>query len=404
MNGEIERNIPFFDLKRQYEDIQMEVERKVQDVMRSGQYVEGRAVKEFEKEVGKYLGAKHIITCGNGTDALRIALKANGVGQGDEVITTAFSFFATAEAIAEVGAIPVFADIEPLNFNISTDDIRRKISKKTKAIMPVHIFGMPADMDEINQIAEEYSIPVIEDACQAIGGEYKGRKAGVLGTMGCFSFYPTKNLGAFGDGGMIATNDDKLADICRAIKSHAAGKLGANAYEYLYRETVSELKDMKVSENGLYDPCKYFNYFIGENSRLNSMQAAVLQVKLKKLDEYNAKRRNISEMYSKELAELPIQVPGIQQEDRNSCWHQYAILTDEKEKLISFLEENGVGTGAFYPIPLHLQKAFKGLGYKKGMLPIAERVCKQSVCLPVFPELYQNEVEYIIDTIKKFYK
>jgi len=397
-------NIPFFNLNRQYEDIQDEVEKKVQEVMRSGAYIEGPTVKELEKGIGDYLGVKHVITCGNGTDALKIALQANGIGHGDEVITTAFSFFATAEAIAEVGAIPVFADIDAINFNISVEDIKKKITGKTKAILPVHIFGMPADMDEINLIAKEHSIPVIEDACQAVGAEYKGKKAGTLGTLGCFSFYPTKNLGAFGDGGMITTNDDSLAEVCRAIKGHAAGKIGAKAYSYLYQEIVPELEEMEVSPNGLYDPCKYYNYFIGENSRLDSMQAAVLLIKLKKLNLYNKKRKEIAKMYSKGLEGLPIRVPDVEKSDRISCWHQYAVLVKEKEKFVSYLEKNGIGVGAFYPIPLHMQKAFKVLGYSQGDLPIAEEICRQSVCLPIFPELYKEEAEYIIETIKKFYE
>lgn len=395
--------IPFFELSRQYEEIREEVEQKVREVMESGQYIEGPAVKQLEKELGEYLGVKHVITCGNGTDALRIALQANGIREGDEVITTAFSFFATAEAIAQIGAVPVFADIDAESLNISVEDIKNKITKKTKAILPVHIFGRPARMDEINAVAREHGLPVIEDACQAAGARYKGKSAGALGTMGCFSFYPTKNLGAFGDGGMITTDDDELACICRAMKAHAAGRNGAEAYSRLYHETVTELNELRESANGLYDPCKYFNYFIGGNSRLDSMQAAVLLVKLKKLDEYNGKRKRIAEIYSKEFSTLPIGLLQTDTEESVSCWHQYAILCDKKEELIKYLEENGVGAGSFYPVPLHLQKAFKALGYREGSLPAAEEACRRSVCLPVFPELLDEEIDYVIATVRNFF-
>ena len=396
--------IPFFDLKRQYEMVGKEAEAEVVKVMQSTAYVEGAVVRELEKKLSEYIGCKHVITCGNGTDALRIALQAVGVGQGDEVITSAFSFFATAEAIAQTGARPVFADIDEKTLNISPKSIRQKLTEKTKAILPVHIFGVPADMDQINAIAAERNIPVIEDACQAIGAVYKGKKAGALGTLGCFSFYPTKNLGAFGDGGMITTDDDELADVCRSIKAHAAGRLGAKAYSYIFKEEPAELQDMEASENGLYDPCKYYNYFIGGNSRLDSIQAAVLTVKLPYLDEWNAKRFSIAQKYIDAFEKLPVKLPLIENADCRSCVHQYAILVDRKEELIAYLADKGVGTGAFYPIPLHLQKAFRQYGYQKGDLPIVERVCEETVCLPVFPELGQNELEYIIEKVFDFFR
>lgn len=399
----ISMRIPFFDLKRQYKEIASEVEQKVVDVMRSCNYIEGFATNKLESELADYLGVKHVITCGNGTDSLRIALQAAGVKEGDEVITTAFSFFATAEAIAQIGAVPVFADINSKSFNIDVNSIKKKVSNKTKAILPVHIFGMPADMDEINLIAESLNIPVIEDACQAIGADYKGRKIGNLGTMGCFSFYPTKNLGAMGDGGMITTNDDDIANVCRSIKAHASGKNGAEAYKYLHNEKVHELDNIKVSGNDLYDPCKYYNYFIGGNSRLDSMQAAVLSVKLRHLDDYNEKRNKIARRYSEKLKDTRLQLPQIDHSDRNSCWHQYAVLADDKDEFVSYMSENGIGVGLFYPIPLHLQKAFKYLGYEYGNLPIAEEVCEKSVCLPIFPELKNEEIDYIISTIYNFF-
>lgn len=258
-------------------------------------------------------------------------------------------------------------------------------------------------MDEINILAQERNIPVIEDACQAIGAEYKGRKTGNLGTLGCFSFYPTKNLGAFGDGGLITTNDHDLAVCCRAIKSHAPGKIGADAYRSMFNEEPETIDDMCASENGLYDPYKYYNYFIGENSRLDAMQAAVLLTKLPLLDKYNNCRRSIAKKYSEKLSDIPIVVPKTEFEDRVSCFHQYAVLTDDKDELIKYLSEKGIGTGAFYPVPLHFQKAYMSLDYKKGSLPVSESVCARSVCLPVFPELLDEETDMVVDRIREFY-
>lgn len=395
--------IPFFNLSRQYEEISEEVEKSVIEVMRSSAYIEGYAVKKLETDLCEYLGVKHVITCGNGTDALRIALQAVGVKAGDEVITTPFTFFATAEAISQTGATPVFIDIKKDSLNIDPELIREKITKRTKAILPVHIFGLPADMDEINAIGEEHGIPVIEDACQAIGASYKGKKTGNLGTIGCFSFYPTKNLGAFGDGGMITTNDDDLANICRALKSHSAGKTGAEACEILTGEKCIIQNNSTQEQTGLYDPYKYFNFMIGWNSRLDSIQAAVLDVKLKKVDDYNKKRNSIAKRYNDSFAELPM---GLQIADESiaySCFHQYPVLVNDRETFIKYMDENGIGTGAFYPVPLHMQKAYKKLGYKMGDLPISESICAKSVCLPIFPEMTEDEVQYVIITVNSIF-
>lgn len=395
--------IPFFDLHRQYAEIAGDIEESVNAVMCSGQYIEGPATQELEQRLAEYTGVKHVITCGNGTDALRIALQAAGVTCGDEVITTAFSFFATAEAIACLGAIPVFVDINPWDFNINAAEIKKKVTNKTKAILPVHIFGTPADMREIDEIALEYDIPVIEDACQAIGAEYRGKKTGALGNAGCFSFYPTKNLGALGDGGMITTDDDIVANICRALKSHGAGRMGARAFVSICHQEVSEADDVQTQGEGLYDPCKYYNYLIGSNSRLDSVQAAALIVKLKYLDSYNQKRTDIAGRYFEKLTGLPMRLPNMETADRKSCWHQYAVLCDRKEELIRYLGENGIGAGNFYPVPLHRQRAFRMLDYREGSLPVAEDVCRKTVCLPIFPELTEEEQEYIVDRIKNFF-
>ncbi|MBE6028688.1 MAG: DegT/DnrJ/EryC1/StrS family aminotransferase [Clostridiales bacterium] len=396
-------NIPFFDLKRQYEGIKEDVEKAIVDVSRSCGYIEGKAVKDFEAEMAEYLDVKHVISCASGTDSLELALRACGVRAGDEVITTAFSFFATAEAISAIGAIPVFADVRETDYNIDPDSVEKLITEKTKAILPVHIFGSPYAGDEINQIAEKHGLVVIEDSCQAIGSAYKGKKAGTIGTASGFSFYPTKNLGAFGDGGMVTTNDDSVAMVTRALKAHAGGKGGFQAAEILGVDTGSFVESAQEATE-LYDPYKYYNYLIGGNSRLDSIQAAVLSVKLKKLDEYNSKRDSIAARYNKAFADLPVHLPPEADDTITPCWHQYVFLTDDKDGMISYLGEHGVGAGMFYPVPLHLQKAFNDLGYKEGDLPVSESVCKRSVCLPVFPELTDEEVEYVIETVCSYFK
>ncbi len=396
--------IPFFDLKRQYKELADDVERAVLEVMRSTKYVEGDAVKELERELSEYLNVKHVVTCNSGTDALRIALQAVGVDRGDEIITTPFTFYATAEAIAQIGATPVFVDIQDKSLNIDPTMMPSRINERTKAILPVHIFGMPADMDEINDIAEKNGISVIEDACQAIGAEYKGKKAGTLGDMGCFSFYPTKNLGGFGDGGMITTDDDELATYAKALKSHGAGHTAALAMKYRTGDCVRELENISQSDDGLYDPCKYYNFIVGGNSRLDSMQAAVLNVKLGTLGKKNKRRADIAGMYKEGLEGLPVVIPQKVDSEHISCWHQFAILVDEKDMFAEYLKSKGIGTGAFYPVPLHLQKVFLNLGYQKGNLPVAESVCDRSVCLPIFPELSDDEVKYIIGTIRDYFR
>ena len=394
--------VPFFDLKRQYEGIKNDVETAIVEVSKSCGYIEGQPVKDLEKQMADYLGVKHVVTCNSGTDSLELALRSAGVKAGDEVITTAFSFFATAEAISAVGATPVFADIRDTDYNIDPESIKQKITDKTTAILPVHIFGSPFAGDEVNSIAKENGLAVIEDACQAIGSAYKGKKAGGIGDAAGFSFYPTKNLGAFGDGGMVTTNSDEIALVARALKGHAGGKAGYEAAKVLGKET-GEMVDTNSEVTELYDPYKYYNYLIGGNSRLDSMQAAVLLVKLKKLDEYNAKRTAIAERYNEAFKDLPVHTPPLADNVITPCWHQYVLLTDDKEGLIDYLGQNDIGAGIFYPVPLHLQKAFYSLGYKEGDLPVAEKTCKRSVCLPVFPELETEEVDYVISKVREYF-
>jgi dTDP-4-amino-4,6-dideoxygalactose transaminase len=392
-------NIPLLDLKRQYVELKAEIEAAVTECLESGEYIQGAQVKSLESELAAYLNVKHAITVANGTDALVISLKAAGIKAGDEVITTPFTFFATADAIAVLGAIPVFADIKEDSFNIDPACIENKITSKTKCILPVHIFGQPAEMAQINAIARKYNLVVIEDACQAIGSEYKGKKAGGLGDIACFSFYPTKNLGCFGDGGLITTNNDKLAAICVALREHGGGKNGAIAKHYI--EGTEPENCEAQTENSLYNPYKYFNYIIGFNSRLDALQAAILKVKLKYLDKWNNMRLHNAKLYNQKLSNCNLKLPVTLNECKH-VWHQYAIRHPKKHELISFLSSKGITAGVFYPVPLHLQKALEFLGYKQGEFPVAERVTSESVCLPIYPELSEQEIDYISECIKEF--
>lgn len=394
--------VRILDLTRQYEIIKDEVEKAVCDQMASGQYIMGAAVTGFEQSFAEYVGVKHAIAVNSGTDALVIALRAAGVKAGDEVITTPFTFFATAETIAAVGAVPVFTDVDENTYNLDPAKVEEKITEKTKAILPVHVFGQPADMDGIRAIAKKHNLYVIEDACQAVGAEYKGTKAGAIGDFGCFSFFPTKNLGAFGDGGMITTNDDDLAVICRALREHGMAQNGAKARFLL--DGVKDDLEGTVSPDGLYNPYKYYNYLIAYNSRLDAIQATILNIKLKYLESFNTNRKKIAEYYNQALGGLEdIKTPHVS-DDVTPVWHQYAFRCSHKDEIGMFLSSRGVGSAAFYPVPLHLQKAFSYLGYKEGDLPVAEMLAKETVCLPVFPELREDEMEYVAGCVKEFYQ
>lgn len=394
--------VPFLDLKKQYQGIKADMEPLLLDIMENCCYIGGQYVSDFECSVEGYLGVRHALGCSNGTDALVLGLKACGVKPGDEVITTPFTFFATAEAVASIGAIPVFVDIRREDYTIDPDKIEKAVTDKTKAILPVHIFGAPCDMDRINEIAGKYNLKVIEDDAQAIGSEYKGRKAGTLGDVGCFSFYPTKNLGGAGDGGMVTTNSDDLAVILKAYKEHGAGQNGARAMELLGGDAGKIETGEAVTE--LYNPYKYYNYLIGYNSRLDALQAAVLSVKLKHLDEYNANRAAIAKRYFEGLTHK-LRLP-VYSQDIKPCWHQFVVCSEYKEQLCAYLTEHEIGNGTFYPIPLHQQKAFyEGNSRISGTaLPMAEMTAAQSVCLPIYPEMTDEQVEFVIDTVNKFYE
>ena len=395
-------NVPFLDLATQYKGIKDEVEPAVLDILSRCCFIGGKYVSDFERDMEAYLSVKHVNGCANGTDALALGLKACGVKPGDEVITTPFSFFATAESIASVGAVPVFVDVREDDYNIDPANIENAITDKTKAILPVHIFGAPCDMDSIMEIARKHGLKVIEDDAQAIGSEYKGKKAGTLGDVGCFSFYPTKNLGGAGDGGMVTTNNDDLSVAIKAYKEHGSGEAGAKTLEY--QEGIKASVSTSEEKTELYNPYKYFNYVIGYNSRLDALQAAVLSVKLRHLDEYNANRAKIARRYFDGLTDKVIRPKY--SDDIKPCWHQFVVRSEYKSELCSFLSENGVGNGTFYPVPLHQQKAFNpGNSRVSGSsLPVAEKICRQSVCLPIFPEMTDDQIQYVIDTVNRFYE
>ncbi|MBM7684512.1 DegT/DnrJ/EryC1/StrS family aminotransferase [Defluviitalea raffinosedens] len=395
--------IPLLDLKKQYETIKNEIDERLQKVISSAQYIMGEEIRILEKKMEEYIGCKYAITCANGTDALVLALHALNIGDGDEVITSPFTFFATAEAISRVGAKPVFVDIKKDTYNIDPDKIEEKINKNTKAILPVHIFGQPANMDEIMTIANKYNLYVIEDACQAIGAEYKGKKVGNIGTIGCFSFFPTKNLGAFGDGGMITTNDETLAALIKALRVHGSGELGRSAYNLINGIKEEQEENIDIEDKTVYDAAKYYNYFIGYNSRLDNIQAAILNVKLKYLDEWNASRRRLAEYYTENLKDTHLITPMVHH-DVNSVFHLYILQSENRDELTLYLKEKGIATGIYYPVPLHLQNVYKNLGYQKGDLPVSEYLSCRTFAIPLYPELSKAEQDYVINAIFDFEK
>ncbi|WP_097026007.1 DegT/DnrJ/EryC1/StrS family aminotransferase [Clostridium peptidivorans] len=364
--------VDLLDLKVQYHNIQEEVDKAIKEVLESTHFIMGPNVKEFEKEASEFTGVKHALGVANGTDAIMLILRALGVGPGDEVITTPYTFFASAETTSVLGATPVFADIDKNTLCIDPESIEKKITDKTKAIIPVHIFGQMCDMDKIMEISKKYNIPVIEDACQAIGAEYKGKKAGSIGIAGTYSFFPTKNLGCYGDGGMVVTNDDELAENIRMLRVH-----GARA--------------------------KYRHEAIGYNSRLDEIQAAVLRVKLNYLNQWSSNRYERAQVYHELLKDTDIVVPF---EDKNckQVYHQYVIRCEKRDELAKYLNEKGIGNAIYYPIPVHLLEVYKSLGYKEGDLPVSDKACEKALALPMFPELTREQQEYVVNCIKEFYK
>lgn len=392
----MENKIPLMNLQRQYGNIENEINSAVIQVLKSGKYIMGDNVTQFEKEFAEYLGVKHAISVGNGTDALIIALRAIGVKSGDEVITCAMSFFATAEAIAMIGAIPVFIDCTEDTYVLDHTKIEEKITEKTKAIIPVHLYGQCADMDEINTLAKKYNLKVIEDAAQAAGAEYKNKKAGNLGDIACFSFFPTKNLGCAGDGGIITTNNDCYAKISKAYRAHGSGLDGK--YAYNIANNIDDDSE-NIDFNG--NQPKYFNYVVGYNSRLDEIQAAILRVKLKYLDEWNEKRINIAAFYSDKIENKNLVCP-IKEKNNKHIYYVYVIKTNHRDKLRLYLESYGITTGIYFPVPLHMQEVFKHLNYRPGDMPNAEEISEKSLAIPMFAELTNVEQDRVIKFINDF--
>ncbi|MEN2768087.1 DegT/DnrJ/EryC1/StrS family aminotransferase [Ornithinibacillus xuwenensis] len=363
--------IPLIDLKKQYESIQNEIVQATLEVLQSGQYILGQNVKELESQIAERLGVKHAIAVANGTDALVLTLDAYGIGRGDEVITTPFTFFATAEAITRVGATPVFVDIDSETFQLDASKITEKISSRTKAILPVHLFGQSANMDEILTIGKKHHLLIIEDACQAFGATYKGKRVGSIGDAACFSFFPTKNLGTIGDGGMITTSDDKLADSLRKLRVHGSSE-------------------------------KYYHHAIGYNSRLDELHAAILLICLEEIDKWNTKRHEVAQRYLTELKsinhiiQLPVLLP-----DRSHVFHLFCIQSSKRQEIISSLHEASIQTGIYYPQCLHLQKVYENLGYAYGDFPIAETVSNRLFAIPLHPFLPKEDQDVVISTLKK---
>lgn len=366
--------IPMLDLSEQYQGLKDEMLVALDSVMSSSRFILGDNVKKLEQDIAEYSNTKHGIGCGNGSDAIHIALQAAGVTQGDEVITTPFTFFATGGAIVRAGATPVYVDIDPVSFNIDPLKIEEAITEKTKAIIPVHLYGQMADMETISKIAAKHGLAVIEDAAQAIGAKQNGKAVGELGTAATYSFFPTKNLGAYGDAGMIITGDDQVAESARVIRVHGSKP-------------------------------KYYHHVLGYNSRLDEMQAAVLNVKFPHLDKWSELRRQKAKVYSELLQEQigDKVVTPVEKQGNYHVFHQYTIRVEKRDELQAFLNENGVSTMIYYPLPLHVQPVFKELGYKEGDLPVAEKAAKEALSLPMFPELKQEQQVYVVEKITEFF-
>ena len=363
--------VPLLDLKRQYEQLKPEMDKAVLDVLDHCWFVLGPEVKKLESEIARLSQVKHGVGVASGTDALLIALRAVGVEPGDEVITTPFSFFATAGVIARLGARPVFVDIESDSYNIDPTLIEAAITSKTKAIIPVHLFGQVADMDPIMEIARSNRIAVVEDAAQAIGATYRGKPAGSFGDLGCFSFYPSKNLGAGGDGGMIVTNNDQYAEACRSLRCH-----GENP--------------------------KYYHHTVGYNSRLDSLQAAILLVKLPHLETWSKARAEHARIYDEAFKDIPnLKTPVVKHYATFHIYNQYTLASPKRNEIEAGLKEAEIGSCIYYPLPFHRQACFQPLGYKESDFPVANRAADDVISIPVSPEMTSDEQQEVIDTIKK---
>ena len=366
------KSIPAFDIKQQYAEIEAEVSAAVLEVLTSGRYIGGPIVEGFEQQFAAYHGVSECVACNSGTDALYLALRAFNIGVGDEVITVPFTFIATSEVISSAGAKPVFVDIDAATFNLDLQQVKAAITPKTKAIIPVHLFGQPINMTKLMDLAADHNLVVIEDCAQSTGATWGEQKVGSIGQIGCFSFYPTKNLGACGDGGAITTNDREIAAKIRVLKDH--GQKSKYHYEY-----------------------------VGVNSRLDTIQAAILQIKLRHLDIWNQKRQKIAYRYHQQLAHIPDIVTPQQLSGGEGVWNQYTIriLNGKRNLVREKLQERGVNTMIYYPRPLHLQAVYANLGYQSGQLPVSEQVCNQVLSLPMFPELSEEQQDRVISSLKE---
>jgi dTDP-4-amino-4,6-dideoxygalactose transaminase len=362
-------SVPMVDLKVQYDAMKDEIDRAVLEVIRTTAFILGPQGKALEQSIAAYHGVKHAVGVASGTDALHLALRAADIGPGDEVITTPFTFIATAEAISYQGAVPVFVDIRPDTFNIDVTQIESRITKRTKAILPVHLYGQSADMTAIMAIAGQHKLRVIEDCAQSFGADHRGTKTGAFGDFGCFSFFPSKNLGCYGDGGMVITNDAKLAERLQSLRNHGS----------------------KV---------RYYHDEVGYNSRLDEIQAAVLNVKFKRIDSYNAGRIRSATLYKKYLSVPGVQTP-VEREDGKHVYHQYTIKVKDRDAVKKRLDDAKMSSMIYYPVPLHLQAAYQGLGMKQGSLPVSEQAARDVLSLPMYPELTEEQIRTVADAVKK---
>ena len=363
--------IPGFTLARQMDEIGQELLETMENVVNSGQFILGSPVAEFEEQVARFTHSRYAVGVGNGSDALYLALRALNIGPGDDVLTTPFTFFATAGSILRTGAKPVFTDIEVDTFNMDPEQVRTRITPRTRAVLPVHLFGLMADVELIQRNSK---VLVVEDAAQAIGAEVRGRCAGSIGDLGAFSFFPTKNLGALGDGGMVLTQGEEQAQVLRELRAHGS------------RE-------------------KYYHEMLGINSRLDTMQAAILSVKLSYLPAWTSKRQHIARRYGESLGALSLDEVGLPTVPQGftHVYHQYTIRASHRDQLRAYLKNQGVGSAVYYPLSLHLQPVLQDLGYRRGDFPISERVQEEVLSLPMFPELTDQEIDYVAETIGQFY-
>lgn len=368
------KKIPFFDLKKEYFSIKNEIDKAFIKVVESGNFTLGQPVLDFEQDFAKFCGAKYAIGVSSGTAALHLALLSLGIGSGDEVITVSHTFIATVEAISYIGAKTIFVDIDPKTYNIDPKAIEKVITSRTKAIIPVHLYGQSADLDLIRKIADKHKLFIIEDACQAHGAEYKGKKVGAIGDIGCFSFYPSKNLGAYGEAGCLTTNNFSLAEKAKALRNHGSNK-------------------------------KYYHDVIGYNYRMESIQGAFLMVKLKHIETWISKRIRIAQLYNHLLADIPEIICPYEAPYGRHVYYLYVIrvLSKKRNNLRAYLEGHGVETGIHYPLPIHLQKAFGFLKIKKGAYPVTEKYAEEILSLPMYPELTLKKVTYISRSIKEFF-